>query len=818
LNEDRRENEDCVETYDESDCRMVNESIDWLEEMSDFSYDENDNICSIEDTECTMFSKEKSKQDGGECNSAPEDVGKAVNEGSCKDMNNRKDNDVHVENYDADSDSSMLSECFEEEVNGNKGTYRIGRDENNDAEKSSINNKDSAKKDVVGSQKDRSVSMQTQASATATASSQTQVSASASQTFISNLLADFTQQLNAWFSKDINNNPRHADDIQNKNIATVNPVATDVRSVADHPVAVSSDTAGQVVTIDNQTYLLYPLPPTDLSTNNVRIDPTNSSQSAVSSEATNPSSSRGKPAESQGNKGQPNLPKGDVEKSLGDQHDGRHFNKNQEGEETVSSSAKKTKATSMKAPRRLITERKQEHKKYPLNISHDHFGTNDANNSTLIGKRRSTPESDAQFPPQLSKKRKTSLEKQQVPVQDVPRGQHNVRSPENDTAQSNESSNDIQDVYKTTAVKARKPTSPFTLIQLRNTSSSPKFGESRNVRDKTDTQSGEGRTSPSIFDYLRPNSLTQDENDCPSLGRNRWSSTGESSESRKISNAVGETEASKTVLSGTEGFGGSETYAASGLDSDESYKPSSLDVSESSENFEASENSQTSSCESGENSEISNFWDSESSETPNFDSDKTYKPSNFRSGESSEKSSSFKPGDNSEISSESESSEASKPESSEASKFREIRFYSDKLRSHKAARSMSSNKRNHKHSSWESSETHVRKKFSVWKQSRMNRLRSLEGRALCRCDEEKRVEKTSVRSLREKPRSSKRRRLMGSAITSSYGTVLEEDERKLSSKVLHLKRNCNLDAIVELVKLKVRNFCLVYIYYEKTPK
>jgi hypothetical protein len=245
-------------------------------------------------------------------------------------------------------------------------------------------------------------------------------------------------------------------------------------------------------------------------------------------------------------------------------------------------------------------------------------------------------------------------------------------------------------------------------------------------------------------------------------------------------------------------------------------------VSESSENFEASENSQNSSCESGENSEISNFWDSESSETPNFDSDKTYKPSNFRSGESSEKSSSFKPGDNSEISSESESSEASKPEecqSSETSKFREISFYSDKLRSHKAARSMSSNKRNHKHSYLESSETHVRKKFSVWKQSRMNRLRSLEGRALCRCDEEKRIEKTSVRSLREKPRSSKRRRLMGSAITSSYGTVLEEeDERKLSLKVLHLKRNCNLDAIVELVKLKVRNLLSCLYLLRKNTK
>ena len=83
--------------------------------------------------------------------------------------------------------------------------------------------------------------------------------------------------------------------------------------------------------------------------------------------------------------------------------------------------------------------------------------------------------------------------------------------------------------------------------------SSCQSGESLAISGSPNSTSQDDRSfvrSPSIFEFLRPNSesLTQDGDTCSSLEKNRWSSTDESSEeSRKCFSAVDGTEASNSM-------------------------------------------------------------------------------------------------------------------------------------------------------------------------------------------------------------------------------------------------------------------------------
>ena len=243
--------------------------------------------------------------------------------------------------------------------------------------------------------------------------------------------------------------------------------------------------------------------------------------------------------------------------------------------------------------------------------------------------------------------------------------------------------------------------------------------------------------------------------------------------------------------------------------------------------FEPSQTSETLSFEPSESSESSSFEPSEISETPDFEPSQTFETLSFKPSETSE-SSSFKPsGTSEELSYEfetssfrpSETSEASSSDERETSSTPNFKGLSSeynivgkvKVQSRKSKRLMERAIKNRAKESFPLSKYDM----PLFQRNISNKSDSRKRRMECRTAGNGANESFSLsefdmlaliqESISKNSHCNKRRRLMESSSTTTTSKAFIEKGKNHGEKVEHLKRKCNLDAIVKLVEFKVRN-------------
>ncbi len=230
--------------------------------------------------------------------------------------------------------------------------------------------------------------------------------------------------------------------------------------------------------------------------------------------------------------------------------------------------------------------------------------------------------------------------------------------------------------------------------------------------------------------------------------------------------------------------------------------------------FEPSQTSETS-FEPSESSESSSFEPSETSETPDFEPIQTSETLSFEPSETSE-TSSFRPSETSEESSfKFRASSSDEGETSSTSNFKGLsseynKVGKVKVQSRKSKRLMERAIKNRAKESFPLSKYDM----PLFQRNISNKSDSRKRRMECRTAGNGANESFSLsefdmlliqESISKNSHCSKRRRLMKNSSTTTTSKAFIEKGKNHGEKVEHLKRKCNLDAIVKLVEFKVRN-------------